>query len=64
MIENRFMSVRETAKYLGIGMNKAYTLCKQPDFPIIHIGQKILIDKDKLDSIWLKNKEKTTLKGV
>ena len=64
MIENRYMSVRETAQYLGIGMNKAYALCKQPDFPTIKIGTKILVDKQLLDDVWITNKRATTLKGI
>lgn len=63
MIDNRYMSVRETAQYMGIGMNKAYTLCKKPDFPTIRVGTKILVDKHALDSVWIQNKQKTMLKG-
>ena len=64
MIENRYMSVRETAQYMGIGMNKAYRLCKQPDFPTIRVGTKILVDRQLLDNVWMENKKATTLKGL
>ncbi len=64
MIENRYMSVRETAQYMSIGMNKAYRLCKQPDFPTIRVGTKILVDRQLLDDVWMKNKKATTLKGL
>ena len=45
MFENRYMTVTEMAHYLGIGRTKAYKLAKDPSLPVIHIGQKILIDK-------------------
>lgn len=61
MIEKRYMSVMEMACYLGIGRTKAYKLVKEPTFPIIHIGKKILIDKQALDEVWLPNKHSTTL---
>lgn len=64
MIENRYMSVREMAQYMSIGMNKAYGLCRLPDFPTIRVGNKILIDKTALDEIWIKNKKEITLKGI
>ena len=64
MFDGKYLSVMEMARYLNIGRTKAYNLCKDPSFPIIHIGQKILIDKEKLDTVWLKNKEETTLRGL
>ena len=64
MIDNRrLISVPEFARYFNIGRCKAYSLVKQPDFPSIKIGQKILIDTDLLEK-WLQNKAETTLKGV
>lgn len=62
MFEQRYLSVMEMAKYLGIGRNKAYKLTKDPTLPIIRIGQKILIDKQALDEIWLPNKHETFVK--
>lgn len=56
MLENRYMSVMEMAKYLRIGRTKAYTLAKDPTLPVIVIGKKILIDKQALDEVWLPNK--------
>lgn len=63
MINNRLMSVKECAEYLHIGMNRAYKLCQQADFPVVKIGTKKLIDKKVLDEVWLPNKRSTTLKG-
>lgn len=64
MIDNRLMTVKETASYLHIGINTAYKLCKQVDFPVCKIGNKKFVDKKTLDEIWLPNKQATTLKGV
>lgn len=61
MIENRYMSVRETAQFLGIGRSKCYQLCKQSDFPTLKIGQKILVDKKSLEEIWIPNKKEVSL---
>ena len=62
MLDNRFLSVKEMAQYLGIGMNKAYALCKEQDFPTIRLGNTILIDKEKLDAVWIPHREKVNLK--
>ena len=64
MIDNRYMSVKETAQYLEIGLNKCYKLCHQPDFPTFRIGTKILVDKQLLDSVWMENKKAIALKGI
>ena len=64
MIDNRYMGVRETAQYMGIGISKAYKLCQQPDFPTIRVGTKILVDKQLLDNVWMENKKATTLRGL
>ncbi|MBQ6440823.1 MAG: helix-turn-helix domain-containing protein [Mogibacterium sp.] len=62
MLENRYMSVKETARYLGIGISKAYQLCKTADFPTLKIGQQILVDKQSLDNTWIPNRQKVSLK--
>ena len=40
------MSVRELAAQMGISLPKAYALTKEPGFPVIRIGTKILIPID------------------
>ena len=63
MLDNRYMSVSETAQYLNIGRSMAYKVVKtDPSFPIIRIGTKILVDKYLLESVWIPNKEKTSLR--
>ena len=61
MIENRLMTVRETAEYLRIGINKCYKLCKKSDFPVCKIGKQTFIDKKILDEVWIPNKLATSL---
>lgn len=62
MIDNRLMTVRETAKYLHCGINTAYKLCQQADFPVCKIGNKKFVDKVILDSVWIPNKSATSLR--
>ncbi len=61
MIDNRFMTVKETKEYLNIGINAVYALCKQADFPVIKIGNKKFVDKHMLDTVWIPNKHATSL---
>ena len=42
----------ELAEALSIGRNSAYKLCNRADFPVIHVGHKIIIPVDRL-RIWL-----------
>ena len=37
------ISVREMAKYLGIGVNVAYELVRRPDFPALRLGEKRIV---------------------
>ena len=45
-MEKKTMSVKELASDLGISLPKAYQLVKQPGFPVIHVGARILIPVD------------------
>ena len=63
MFDDRYLSVEEMAKYLKVGRNTAYKLCKEPGFPSSRIGKKILIDKNKLDNVWMKNKQRAMNRG-
>ena len=60
--EKRFLTVKEMAEYLRIGIVNAYKLVREPDFPAV----KILVDssvnmvsriipKDKLDQ-WVEER--------
>ena len=43
------LNVKQMAKYLGIGINTAYRLVHQEDFPSMRIGKRIIIPKEHLD---------------
>lgn len=43
MMEKTTMSVQELAAQMGIYLPKAYELVKEPDFPTIRVGTRILI---------------------
>ena len=51
------LSVQELASQLGIRLSKAYTLVKEPDFPTVRIGTRILIPVDGLHE-WLAHEAK------
>ncbi|MEG2013832.1 MAG: helix-turn-helix domain-containing protein [Anaerovoracaceae bacterium] len=42
----------ETAEYLGMSLNRIYDLCKTKDFPVMKIGRRKYIPKEKLDE-WI-----------
>lgn len=42
-MEKTTMNVQELAAQMRISLSKAYKLVKQPDFPVIHVGSRILI---------------------
>lgn len=46
---SRLFTIKQAAKYLNIGLNSMYGLCKQSDFPVIMIGTKKMIDREALD---------------
>ena len=48
------MSVQELSSQMGISLPKAYELVKQPGFPVLHIGTRILIPVDAFNK-WLNN---------
>ena len=43
MTEKSVLSVQELAQQMGISLPKAYELVKEPGFPTIRIGTRILI---------------------
>ena len=43
MMEKTTISVQELAAQMGISLPKAYELVKEPDFPTIRVGTRILI---------------------
>lgn len=51
-MEKSVMSVREMAAQMSISLPKAYELVKEPGFPTIRIGTRILIPVDAFKE-WL-----------
>ncbi len=47
------MSVQELARQMGISLPKAYELTKQPGFPTLRIGTRILIPVEGFQE-WLR----------
>ena len=49
------MSVQELSSQMGISLPKAYELVKQPGFPVLRIGTRILIPVEAYREWLLKN---------
>ena len=57
-MEKSTMSVQELSAHMGISLPKAYELVKEPGFPTIRIGARILIPIDGFKA-WLKEKSES-----
>ena len=55
MTEKSVMNVQELARQMGISLPKAYELVKEPGFPTIRIGTRILIPAEGFRD-WLRQK--------
>lgn len=55
MTEKSVLSVQELARQMGISLPKAYELVKEPGFPTIRIGTRILIPTEDFRD-WLRQK--------
>ena len=47
-----FLNAETVANVLGIAMSSAYELMKEPDFPALRIGKRLMVPKDKL-AAWI-----------
>ena len=54
MQNKKLLTVKEFANEYNIGTNKAYEMAHSKDFPMIRLGKKILIIKDRVEE-WLEN---------
>jgi len=54
-MEKSTMSVQDLSLKMGISLPKAYALVKEPDFPTIRIGTRILIPVEGFQA-WLRTK--------
>ncbi len=57
-MEKTTMSVQELAAEMGISLPKAYELVKEPDFPTIRVGTRILIPTEAYKEWLLRNSVK------
>ena len=53
IMDKKIMSVQELAAQMGISLPKAYELVKQPGFPRVRVGSRILIPVEEFN-IWLR----------
>ena len=51
--EKKFYTVKDISKILDIGINSAYKLVRQKDFPAIIIGRNIRICSDEFED-WVR----------
>ncbi|MBP3931057.1 MAG: helix-turn-helix domain-containing protein [Peptostreptococcaceae bacterium] len=49
MQNKKLITVKEFVSEYGIGTNKAYEIVNSRGFPIIRLGKKILIVRDRID---------------
>ena len=63
-MEKTTMSVQELSAQMGISLPKAYELVKEPGFPTIRIGARILIPIEAYKEWYYKNKPITLIKTV
>lgn len=48
-MEQGYLTIKETQKYLKIGTTKMSLLLKEDGFPFVRLGRRVLIIKDALD---------------
>lgn len=51
-MEKVVLSMEEFAAVMGIGRNKAFELTREPGFPTVRLGRRIVIPVDAL-KLWL-----------
>ena len=58
-MEKTTISVQELSAQMGISLPKAYELVKRPGFPVLRVGNRILIPVEAYRK-WLVNAAKST----
>ena len=61
MVQKLAYSVEEMSVELGIGRELAYQMVKEPGFPAIHVGKRILIPKQALETWMMSEAFKTKI---
>ena len=57
-MEKSTMSVQELSQQMGISLPMAYALVKEPGFPTLRIGTRILVPVEGFQN-WLRNKSES-----
>lgn len=52
MDTTKYLTVKETQKYLKIGANKMNLLLRENGFPFVRLGKRVLVIREKLDE-WM-----------
>ena len=52
MNEKLTLSVEEAGKLLGVSRQVAYQLSRRADFPVLHIGRRVLVPRKQLEA-WM-----------
>ena len=55
MENKKLITVKEFAKEYGIGTNKAYEMVNSKGFPLVKLGRKILVIRDRVDEFLYKS---------
>lgn len=55
MENKKLITVKEFAKEYGIGTNKAYEMVNSKGFPVVKLGRKILVIRDRIDEFLYNN---------
>ena len=55
MQSKKLITVKEFASEYGIGTNKAYEMVNSKGFPVVKLGRKLLVIKDKVDEFLYNN---------
>ena len=42
-----FLNAETVAKVLGVSISSAYELMHQPDFPVVRVGSRMVVSKEK-----------------
>ena len=55
MENKKLITVKEFATEYNIGTNKAYEMVNSKGFPIVRLGRKILVIRDRIDEFLYNN---------
>jgi hypothetical protein len=48
-----FLNAKQVANLLGISQSSCYELMSEPDFPVTHIGKRMVVQKENLTGLLL-----------